>query len=383
MWSISQRFIDTILTSHTVAVRAEVIRDDRVIYDLTAAGVVVDGTVSASRSAIQRSAQLTLVDRDGTLTPADVNDLLVPSGNQIRLWRGVRYPPATDVFSNVVPVATTELVPIGTFRFITTNSTYPTIELNEMYDRAWVVQGAALESVLTIAQGTPYDDAIRTVISAAYPDVPTNFPNTDEVTGLMTFEAETDPWRIAQELAANIGMRLFFDPVGVAQLRAEPDPNVDPIVWTFDRESVRNTGLGGVTKELFGGSSNAVVLVAENTTLPAPLRAVAYDLDPLSPTRYGGPYGKRPTFIRDEKIASQRQADSRAVKELQSLLGLHESVELPSLVNPAFEIGDIIAVADSVRKIDGVYVIDRLTCPLRAKSPMQISTRLRQEVVTS
>jgi hypothetical protein len=380
VWPTSSRFSELIQSSHAIATKVEIVRDDVVIADLSALGVVVDGSVTASHSPVQRSGEVTLVDRDGTLTPSDLTDLLVPAGNQIRLWRGVQYPAQTDALLQEVPTTTSELVPIGTFRFISTDLQFPKIDLHEVYDRAWVVQGAQLESVLTIAQGTPYVDAITNILQTAYPGVPTNFPDTDEVTSLMTFDAETDPWQVAQNLAANIGMRLFFDPMGVAQLVPETNPDTDPIVWTFDSTAPINSTLGGTTRNLFGGSSNAVVVIAENTALPAPLRAVAYDLDPLSPTRYGGPYGKRPTFIRDEKIASQAQADHRAIYELQSLSGTHESLELLSLVNPAFEIGDIIQVYDPLRKVDCTCIVDRIVCPLRAKTSMQISTRLRQEM---
>lgn len=383
MWPISNQFVAAISGNHRVATKVEILQNDEVIFDLTAAGAVADGSVTASKSAIRRSAQMTIVDRDGTLTPNDFSDLLVPIGNQIRLWRGVEYPAATDVLSSQVPIITTELVPIGTFRFIATTSEYPKIVLNEMYDRAWVVQGARFENTMHIQYGTSYNDAIASILAQAYPGVPTNFPDTDEVTNRMTFDAEADPWQVCQDLAANIGMAVYFDAMGVAQLHAQQDVDDGLPVWTFDSGSVTSMALPGLKKNWFGGEANAVIVIGASTSLAAPIRGTAYDQNPLSPTQYGGAYGKRPTFIRDEKISSQAQADARAQRELQSIIGMHETIDIPSMVNPAFEIDDIISVVDTTRRINNVYMIDSFTCPLRAATPMQLGTRLQHTVVTT
>jgi hypothetical protein len=380
MWSISTRFAATLPFSHTVLQKVEILQDDdSVLVDLTDLGVVVDGSVSVSRSPIQRSARLTLVDRDGTLTPSDVEDILIPSGRQLRLWRGLTYVDATP--TEIVNGTANEYVPLGTFRFTATQTTSGQIVLDHVYDRAWVVQGALFEDTFTIAAGTNVVDAIANVISTAYPGVPYNFPTVDEVTGLMTYDANADPWSVAQDLAANVGLRLFFDPLGVAQLKPEPDPTVDPAVWSFDDSLSDSMLLPDPTQTWSGECYNSVTVSGESTSLTAPVRATIRDLEPSSPTRYGGPFGKRPMpLIVDEKIASASQAEARALKELQAQLGISQQVNFTSWGHPALDTGDIVYVASAARGIAQYFILDTLEVPLRASQTMAITTRARQVV---
>lgn len=389
MWPVSERFKQTVADSHVVATKAEVLQGGNVIFDLTTAGAVVDGSVSVSRSAIQRTARLTLQDLDGTLTPTELGDLLTPAGNEIRLWRGVVFPDATAAEQDAG--TDRELVPLGVFRFTSVKGTFPQVAIDEMYDRAWIVSGAKLEGVYSIAAGTVYSNAIETLLKKAYPEVVVRFPDTDEVTPLMTFEPEADPWEICQQLAANIGMRLFFDQLGTATMAPEPDPVEDPAVWTFDNAEIgflgneparRNLMLPGTSVDWDGTSYNAVIVSGENSSLTAPVRAVARDLDPKSPTKYGSAYNRRPLFIRDEKVITVAQAQARARKELEQQLGLFQQLTIPALVMPAFDVADVIEVLyrREASEVAEAFVLDSLEIPLRATSNMTLNTRARQVV---
>jgi len=383
MLPVSDRFADLIWDSHTVATKVEVLQAGAVVADLTELGVVLDGSVQASRSATQRTASLSIVDTDGTLSPSEANELFLPAGNELRLWRGVVFPDATQ--QEMVDGTDRELVPLGTFRFTNVDGDYPNVAFSQMYDRSWVISGAKLLNTTVIAAGTTVTDAIGTLLQAASPGVETNLPDTDEVVVEMIFEEESDPWDVCQQLAANLGMILYFDPMGVCSMREEPDPLADPIALVLNNEYeffVENKNmLLGLTQAWEGVSYNAQVVVGENTSLAAPVRAVAYDLDPESPTQWNGNYGRRPApIIRDEKIASVAQARLRARKELRSQLGLFQKLDLPSLVHPALEIGDILLI-NYVReqfRLTQLAIVDSLTIPMRATQSMQIETRSRQ-----
>ena len=186
---------------------------------------------------MQRSGSCVLVDPEGALIPgetAEPSRYLAPAGAELRLWRGIAYHDAPP-----------ELVPMGTMRFITNRVEAPKMSL-ELYDRAWAIAQARTDSVVSIPAGTSVVTAIRRLLTAAWgPGLDMNFPDTDEVTVSMAFEPDSDPWEIAQQLASNIGLRLYFDPLGVATMRSEPDPLVDPTVWTFIDDDPKNMLLPG------------------------------------------------------------------------------------------------------------------------------------------
>jgi hypothetical protein len=261
-----------------------------------------------------------------------------------------------------------ELVPLGTFRFTSSKGRYPAIDL-DLHDRSWVIAGNQLETPLAIAKGTNLVTAISNLLQTAWGGgLPTNFPTTDEVSPGMAFDAEADPWEAARTLAANLGQRLFFDPLGVATMMPEPSGRETP-VWTYDDADVRNLGLVGAEQGWDATSAvNAVVAVGENSDNTQAWRGVAYDLDPTSPTQYGSKFGRRPAFIRDEKITSQAQATQRAKVELRKRLGIVQTVSIPSLVNPALECGDVVRVRDRRAGLDQNVVVDRFTVPLRANA---------------
>jgi len=370
MWPVSRRFQAAIASDHFVASKVELLQAGTPALDLSAAGIVVDGNVAVANAEVRRSGSFSFADEHGLYIPGFADDVLAPAGNEIRAWRGIDFLDGTDP----------ELVPIGTLRFVETEAAWPSIGL-ECYDRAWTIAGATLENTLTIPAGTNYIDAITNVLVTAWgAGLPTNFPDTDEVTAAMVFEPEADPWAIARELTANLGMVLWFDPMGTCCMTPEPDPATDPPVWRYDDSDSENLALPGAKAIWDGTGNNAVIVVGENSDSDAVYRSVVYDQDPNSPTRYGGPFGKRPITILDEKVTSQFQANLRARKELLARLGLSQTVEIPSMVNPALEVGDVVYCASARNRIDQLSILEGFAVPLRHGGTMTLEARARQVV---
>jgi hypothetical protein len=388
-WPTSIRFQQTIADSHAVTARAQLLVDEHVEVEFSTEGMLLDATVQCQHAdEEQRTGTATLVDAAGDFIPTSVDDLLTPVGNELQLWRGALW---NDGISHQVPLEQQgqklldafgaqrgELAPIGRFRFVATKARYPTIDL-QLHDRAWVIAGAKLERPLQIAAGTNYVEAVTRVLEDAWgAGLPTNFPSTDETTPKMVFEADSNRWEIAKELAANIERRLFFDPVGVATMIVEPDPDADQPTWLFDDADVRNLALPGLQSDWdVTDAINGVIVVGETDDADRVPRGAAFDLVVGSPTYYGGKFGQRPIFLRDEKITSDGQARFRAVVELRRRLGVPQSVTIPSLVNPAFEVGDVAWVRSPVRGLDQAVVFDRFSVPLRASEGMTIECRSR------
>lgn len=389
MWPTSDRFRQAQTHDHRVVAKAEILEGEQVVYDFSNAdsnaGILVDGSVSCSRSAIQRTASCTIVDQSGALTPRDVRDLLVPGGRQIRLWRGIMF---NDLLSSGEPDI--EYVPIGTFRFTQTTVEFPKIVLESAYDRSWVVSGEKTPFIVSVTQNSNIIDTIAQLVQTAYYGVPMNLPITNEGVNGMVFDAESDPWEICQTLAANVGQRLYFDPMGVLTMRPEPN-ETDPAVWSFDDLDSDNIGLPTVGRTWQGDGYNGVIVQSSNSDLPAPLFAIAVDSDPNSPTQWGGPFGKRyAPFIKDETIASLAQAQLRANKELQANLGFLQSIKVPAIPNPAFEVGDVVRVALTRSDITDVppiaeqyCIVDDFEVPLRSGGTQTLTTRARRIVPVS
>jgi hypothetical protein len=367
---VSDKYREVITGGHTVAQKVELLLGGEVVMDLTDRGVVVDGNVNASsRNAVQRSGSCVLADREGALIPgetAGASKQLAPAGAELRLWRGIAYHDTTP-----------ELVPVGTMRFITNRVEAPRMSL-ELYDRAWAISQAKTVGVVTITAGTSVVAAIRLLLSRAWgPGLEMNFPDTDEVTNNMAFEPDSDPWEICQQLAANIGMRLFFDPMGTAVMAPEPDPLTDPVVWEFLEGNPKNMLLPGASVNWEGTAPNLVTVVGENSDNDTVYTGTAIDLDANSLTRYGGPYGRIHRLLRDEKVASKVQATFRARSELNRGLGLIMQPSLPILPNPAFEPGDIFLTVSPRYKLGQWSILDEFTLPLRASGSMTITCRER------
>src|SRR6266542_3519343 len=130
MEKISDKFVAALPYGHKVATRVDLLTQGDTI-DLTAAGIVADGHVSVASTETRRTMELLLVDPAKLWTPYDVNDLLAPAGNELRLWRGIDFQDGSDP----------ELVPLGTFRFTQVDAPAPAIQL-QGYDRSWIIKGA-------------------------------------------------------------------------------------------------------------------------------------------------------------------------------------------------------------------------------------------------
>lgn len=369
--AVTDRFRRTVGASHTVAQRVELLVDGVVEADLTDAGVLVEGQVQASiRNAILRSASLSLLDETGLLVPnpaTGAGRALMPAGSELRLWRGIAYP-------NHPP----ELLALGTMRFVVTSVRGRSMTL-ECYDRAWALSQAKALVATSIANGTNLVAAIRRLVNVAGGEwLDTNLPATDEVVPSMAIDVGQDLWALCQQLAANVGNRLYFDPMGTLTMTPEPDPGNDPVAWTLDEQADDNLALPGAEVRWEGTGPNAVVAIGENSDNGQVWRGVAYDTDANSLTRYDGPYGRiHGDPVRDEKIASPTQANARARKELNANLGLIVSPSTTLLPNAALEPGDVLLTPMPSQGFGTWAILDGFTMPLRADQPMPVQLRER------
>lgn len=366
MYPVSDTFRSALVQSHRVVSKVQVING---AGTLLAELPVNDGNIKIEDVAIRRSVDVTLVDPDGRYTPGTSSDLLYPSGNELRLFRGIRFPDGTE-----------ELIPLGVFGItkVRTDDSGEGFRIRvEGYDRARRVQRARLTSNLSIAIGTNYGTAIIGILNTAYPNIQTEFQATTRTTPNLNFEAGKDPWKIAQDMATNIGYELFFDVNGICRGQPIPDYSSSSIAWAWDEDEY-DTALY-YNRQLDNEQNyNYVVVTGESPDNAAPVRAEARDEDPLSPTYIYGPYGIVTYFYSSQFIRTEAQAQDTADGLLNRVRGTMEQLDFSAIANPALDVGDVIRVIRSRSKIGAEFIVDKLSMSLSPSNAMNVSVRTRR-----
>lgn len=359
MRTVSARFLAEIQRSHVAVVRVQLIQ-----YDVNPANPVTiteldgvkGGAVTLDQgAAVRGKLALTLVD-DGTmgLIPESASSPLTPYGNELRPYRGVRYADGLE-----------ELVSLGIYRMdsVDLDDTPAGVDITiSAFDRAQRIVEARFEAPYQVAAGTNYVTAIQDVITGAYPDVVFDFPTTALVTpALLVQEEGADRWAFAQDMATSLGMRLFFDGDGICVLRAVSTGVIPDVTVSEGEDGVLVSASRGFRRE---GAYNRVIATGENTGTVAPVRGVATDSNPSSPTHYGGPYGNVPMFYSSPFLTTDDQAAGAASSLLVKQLGTTQSVAFGSIVNPALEPDDVALIQRALTGLDEPHIIDSLSIPL-------------------
>jgi hypothetical protein len=365
VYSRSAAFDAAVQKSHTIATKVEVYDGSTLLDDISLE--VFDGNIVVDDVAIHRRCTLTLTDPTGSLSPANAFDVLAPLGNEVKLFRGIKFPDGTK-----------ELLAVGTFGIADTrvNDSGAGLRIDVVgYDRARRVQRARFATEYIILKGINYATAIEDMLRSRYPQIVTNFPTTDAETPQLVFEAGKDPWKVAQDMAASIGMDLYFDPTGTCIM--VPVTLVGDSDWTYFEGS---QAMILYANKRFNDERiyNHVVFTGETSGVTAPVRAEAVDDDPKSPTYYLGKFGDVTKFQASSFVTTVEQAQAAADRNLAKNKGLVESMEIQTIVHPAHEVGDIIHVYRAKTKINAQYMLSKITIPMVHDRPLAASVRQRQ-----
>lgn len=374
-WALSpipiHSFADALTQSHSIVTRATLLPAGGGFETILTN--VVEGEVTLDANAeIRGRCDVRLID-DGTfnLTPRVPNDLLSPYGNEIRLERGIRYSDGFEkLFSlGIFRIDSSDVEDIGTDFGIRCTG----------LDRSARIHDARFEAPATLAAGTNYGELIEAVAIAGYPSVITDFHDTTETAPQLSVESSDSRWEFCQNAAKAIGMELFFNGDGILILKPVTQIGEGIAIWTIAE------GLNGVlintsrrwTRE---GAFNRVIATGENLGDEGtpPVRGVATDDNPMSPTYYEGSFGKVPRFFVSEFITTEEQAISAAESILAKELGTTQQVNFGSIVNPALVPGNIVRIAREKIGLDENHIIDTLQIPLSAEGIMTGTTRATQ-----
>lgn len=366
MYPVTPRFASAVRRTHLVATLAQVTDPSgAVLAELTCES----GSVSAeTERTVRRTCSVTIIDPTGALTPAEANDLLAPFGNELRLWRGVRFA-ANDI----------ELVPLGVFGFVesTVADADDGVKLSiSGQDRAARISAAKFTDPYKVPRGQDVSAAITDLLQSRWSAVTIDLPPAEDVTARTFLEAgdSSDPWRDAQELALSAGYVLAFDVNGVVRYDS---PTPQPVrVYTDGAEAALLSLERVMSAE---ATRNGVIATGEGTDLIAPVRGEAWDTDRSSPTYVDGKFGPRPAFLSSPLIVTQSQATRVAERQLDQVRGVAHSVSWGALVDAALDVGDSVQIDRPTSRTNAVVRLDSLTVPLSATDSMSAAGRVVQE----
>lgn len=371
MLTVSSRWETGITSSHRLAVEVK-------LGDTSLP--VASGSVTLDITAATRGrADITFVDP--SLIPTKPTDTLAPYSNELSIARGLTYSDGTS-----------EVKQLGLLRIEEVEIT-DEIQVT-LLDRANKVAEAKFEAPYTTPDGTDLLEEIESICRVAIPDLTTDFIIREAPTVTLHAEEGDDRWEYVQNIAAALGCDLYFNAAGTLTLRTVPNVSNPPVAYLVEGEegvSVRPPTLMDLTKRWSRTETfNRWKAVGDNPdNEDAPPSGVAYDDHPSSPTRYGGPFGKKPAEVfSSPMITTADQAQDAANGLRDKGLGAVQSVDFGALVNPALEPGDVIHVTRTrrdptdldrlIKVADESHIIDSLTIPLDAGGTMTGTTRAIQ-----
>jgi hypothetical protein len=369
MQPVTPRFLSALRNSHRVLVQVDAMIDGVVVATNLP---IVSGSVSVDRTSGVRR-QLSVQIADAAILPT-LGAQLTPYGVELVVRRGIDYGDGTS-----------ELVPLGVFRLdVGTNAqAAPTTYTGP--DRAKAMIDAAF---LGPRASDPLDAVAQIEVLAheVLPDIDVsnvNVTNPEDGTAVLPVIPQVfwdrDRWAAMSDLAASLGAELYFSAAGDLLVARTPTIG-DDSVWTIDQ------GAHGVlvdfSRELSREDTfNGVVASGERSDGIYPARAVAIDDDPDSPTLWGGPFGQVTYFYASALIHTPNGAQQVADALLADKRALSRSVSLRCVPNPALDVGDVVAVR-MPGGVDEQHLVDRITIPLDAGTPMSIETRTPDAVIT-
>lgn len=353
MLSISDDLRATLTASHVQALRAELWYDGELIaarLPVTGGSVKWDGDAD-----VACRATFAIADVDAAAFPIGASGISA-YGTEVYLERGA-YVPGGDA----------EYVPLGRLRIQDDDLAewFRTDASGEWITAGFSAEGEALDRLQAVEdarflapESSPTEKTckaeLRRLLRGIVP-----LGTWDAIEDAATPAGLTyDESRLAAvvKLADALGAQLYTDRNGTAQLRSTAWAT-EP-VWTFD-----GTAAGGgleslAWKDTRDGVYNAVVARGESTGDNAPpVQAVAYDVTPASPTRWGGPFGRVPYFYSSPLITTKAQAEAAAKTRLDNLLrGRERTVTFSALPLPFLEVGDTVAVTTPRVHLRGVLV---------------------------
>ena len=331
------------------------------VYDIDgnvrALGVpIVGGDVTANlTNRVTRTARFVLSDE---WFPRTVNDPFSPYRAVVKIFAGTRYGNGTD-----------EVFPVFTGRVYDVNRDAGGSVTFRADDLAADVIAARFEQPIN-AQETTVVSEIHRLISEALPQATFGVDDVSDVT-TPKLTWDEDRGKALDDLSEAMGARWYIEGDGDFVIRQFIYAVGSPVQTLIDGvQGLLSRADVSITRD---GTANSIVVIAERLDGTDPVRYVARDTDPLSPTQYGGQFGRVVQVIKVQTPLSTSEAQTLARNQLAAATALTEQWSVEVVPDYTLEPGDTVRLG--YRGLQSDQIIDTITYPLLTGAPMRIGTR--------
>lgn len=367
MRPVSDAFLRTITGPHKMVAEARIVAPGQTGTDPEGVTIqILSGDVRLDASADVRST-VDLTTSGVGMWPSSPSDLITPYGPELWVRRGIEYGNGQR-----------EWVSLGYHKIYS-------VEQDEAPDgpiriaardrMAGLVDARMLAPVQFNPNHTVRQFFDRLVLEV-YPWAVIEYDFLPEAIAVnRTIVVEEDRYAALFDMARSLGRVMYWDHAGKLQIRKPPDVATPAYEVSYGRNGVLVEMSRSLTRD---GVYNAVVAQGEAPDDKPPVRAVARDMNPVSPTYWYGPFGQVPRYYSSPFITNTEQAASAAAAMLARSIGLPYSVDFTAVPNPALEPLDRVRI----RYRDGstVHVVQTLTIPLTPSGAMEATTREQTNV---
>ena len=365
MWTLSHDAQNALTKSFVMDVRCTVYSPLYGVLDnLPISGGVVDADAT---SQVRRTGTL---QADPRYWPRRPGELLSPYGSAVQVSYGVG-----------LPSGDFEYVPLGYLSLDETTRTRPVIgdadiEVKLVDLSARVAEDRFEAPVQTLSAATVVSEIRRLAKQTLGNDIIViDLTGSAQIAPVM--EIERARWADGVEkLADSIGAEAFFDQIG--RLVTRPQPTLDdPPAWRIA------TGNGGNMLQVNEIQTrdqvyNKIVFSGQRADGTDPVYGVAVDTEPGSPTRWGGPFGRKSRFYTSPLMTTEDQCEAAAMAQLQRARGVSASIVMKAVPNPALEPGDVVTIVDEdagENANPSVQILDKVSTPLTPEDVQGLTTR--------
>lgn len=349
------------LASHVrMHTRVEVWREGARIDTYGSRGVPVYGGAIDCTLLSQVTRQLGLVT-DGTLWPADPDDLLAPWGNELRVWQSLKPGYGVGWEWQTFRGRINE-VSLGDDGALNVNCLDRGADVND--SQFSVPENATVGAAVTA-------EFRRLVLAGVLDAEFGTFDNITETTPQLTWEWNRGA--ACDELAAAGNAYWYALANGEYVMRYIP--------WTVEQSALltlRDGSTGILTSAVPSLSRenvyNIVTVTGERATGDIPVWQVVYDGDPASPTYVDGPFGRKGKLINLQTTVNDSQALLLARAALRQAKALTTTWSLAMPPDPSMELGDCFDIAARGLGPDR-QVVSQFTLPLTGSETMTVATR--------
>lgn len=316
-------------------------------------------------SGVVRAQLTSRVSRTATFTaadewfPVDPTDPLSPYHAIVEISAGIGY-----------PTGEREVFPVFTGRVYNARRSAAGLVTFRADDLAAEVLAADFEQPVNSQPGRSVIAEMERLIVQAFPWATFGTHDViDAVVPRLTWDE--DPGKALDDLAAVVGGRWFTLGNGDFVFRRYAYDDLTPVVTLTDGP----TGLlSSADFEVTADDTyNAVVVTAERADNTDPIRVVDRDDNALSPSLYGGRFGKRVRQVRAQSASTIADAQRLAAAQLNASTALSRQASLVSVPDMTLEPGDVTGI--EWRGVRDVHAIDSLSYPLDPVTGMAIATR--------